>query len=297
MKKMKMTMLVALTMLTATGARAGSGVLDFSGFTITYHGDGQWAEGSKTDEYGGTMANTSYDLLLNIVPTTVPGGVRYASGNANFGVSVAPVLQSYGGNGTEAIHSSFSYTVQAKPGWQLSQVMAYQQQQGTWLQFNGGKASASGAGTVFADGGYFATKDSFLSKKQTVSFDGLASGTWRSSYFVDAFANGRVIKEVYRYDADGNQIGYSELVSVEDTYQPLTAMSGSFSQSLSAATTAAMQNAYVAGGPGDFYISAAAMQNIAPVPEPDTYGMMAAGFALFGVLARSRQRAASGGAR
>jgi hypothetical protein len=274
-----------------TTALAGPAVLEFEGFSITFEGSGQWnAPGDRTYDRSGLLANHMEDALGGAA-ITKEGGVMVNEGYATFGGANAFALQSYAGQGKDASHATFSYTVQAKPGWELSTVYARQAQSGTYFDFLGGTTSMSGAGTASASGGAFTYAESAMSKTPDSPAGSATTGTWSLAYAETAQGNGTTSVSIPVYDGKGRVTGYSVSYVVAGSYAtPLTAMTGSFNEELFASTTDCAQFAYASATGGAFTVGATAVRNISVVPEPEPYVMLAASLAVIGFAARRKQK-------
>jgi hypothetical protein len=290
---LKTGIVAVLALACALDARAATGVMEFEGFTITYDGNGLWDDpGNRTLERNGTFADQMTDALGGSA-VMKQGGVRYSEGYATFGAARPTALQSYAGQGNEALHSAFSYTVRAKPGWELSTVYARQTQTGTYLDFLGGTTSMSGAGTASASGGAFTYADSARSRSPDSPAGPVTTGTWSLAYAETAHGNGTTSVSIPVHDGNGRVTGYSVSYVVAGSYAaPLTAMTGSFTEELFASTTDCSQFAYASATDGAFYVGATAVRSISVVPEPKPYVMLAASLAVIGFAVRREQKKA-----
>jgi len=285
MNEWKNRMLAVVAMLAAGGAHAASGVLDFDGYTVHYTSSGQWdglpTYSQTTDQYRdyGRDAYTGQEY-------TLASGVDVNFGQAAFG---SPTPLDIGSHGT--LHSSFTYTIAAKPGWQLGQVSVSQYLEGTYLQTGGGAVVVDSQGSGSAQGGeVYTVHDASLTPE--VVLPSHTAGTWYATSLQSGRGNDLVWDILYTSDGrdkTGYQFtwGISERNITHD-FDPLTSLGASFSQTLSASTADGSWLHYNEGVYGQFFLSATALRNVSPVPEPDTYVLVAASLGVLGGLARRR---------
>ena len=290
MARWKNGLAAALVMLAAGSGHAASGVLDFDGFTISYTNSGEWnwagTFSQQTQPYrdGGLDAHTGQ-------PYTTATGVDGNYGDAVFGTARPFELASRGGQGSISLDASFTYTVAAKTGWQLSDVSAWYYHQGTYREAGGGAVVIDTRSNVSSQGGDTYRRGN-TSKTPTIVSPSETSGTW----YGDALhgGSGGELRYDIRYTGTGGEeTGYDAKWSIAhrdfaQNLDPMTSVSGSFSRTLSVTSTDASQLAFIDGVSGPFGISVLALRSVSPIPEPDTYVLVAASFGMMGCLARRR---------
>jgi hypothetical protein len=293
MKRLNKGWLAAAAMLVAAGAQASTGVLDFESFTITYETSGLWDQLDYTSDNSSIYRGGTYDNATGTLSGDT-SGVKFSNGYATFGNTYKGyVVGSYGGEGTVSLNANTTYSIQAKDGWQLQNISVSQGPTGRYAELNGGTVSFSTTGNATTVGGKPLITDTRINKTPDLTSPALTTGSFNVTDTRLAFGNGVTSSQQDIYDSNGNVTGYTSHVGLANNVTPLTAMNGSFSLALSATTNNPSQIAYIAGVSSGLAFNVNAIRAIAPVPEPESYAMFAAGFGAIGALARRRSKKAA----
>lgn len=244
MKKRLLTAAATSLLLFATSVQARQ--YDFLGFTLTWNGPSNWSVGVNR-ETGGSK------------PT--PNGPMQQFSNSFMLIAPVSVAERPGGSSTAS--QSFSYTLQAKPGWSFDSLQTSIRTGGNFDEYNGGTTAASTSSQFSQAGGGRVFTNEFPVVKNTYAINGLLrQGSWNSTY---------------GYGANGS------------LSSPLSGAEGSFNLMMTAGALPG-QAARIYDGIGTSFAinTAISAVPISPVPEPETYAMMLAGLAIITLVSKRK---------
>lgn len=289
--------LLAAALIPAAGAAVPTITYEFTGYTLTLGGLGFTS--NQTYDNSGSYVNSS--ILLGAEGggglVYVPGDTvaNYNSGRVSASFSSAGKASSVVNRIAAPVSSSFSWSVEAKDGWQLESVSSSYSANGYYYQNGGGFTPVTGSVTSSPTGG--TAPDPFLNRPAEVtrrvdSQDGdYAEGYWTFSGSSRLTGNRVEQRSGEIRGADGSLQGFSESFSLSSGVTPLTSVSGTAQWLASAAiseTAYSWADSFMQHYGGSFMLDAVAIQSVSPVPEPSTYAMMGFGLGLVGLIARRR---------
>lgn len=281
---MKLAVGLVASLFAASAANAA--VYDFTGFTITFDGP-DWSENS-TDGWSSQLDNFSYNWATGEYSST-PKGITQSQGQASFSKSALPTLEASGVGDNQSYTSSFFFAIQAKDGQQLSNANFSSYETGSHRQFKGGTVLGNGIITTAATEGIESQPWHAYWGGNDVSTPNLKSGNWVQYGSHHPKGNQADTSYEYFYDDDGSWNGYKYTYSLNDSYSPLTSLSGTGSLTFDLSTNGAKQIAFAEPTDGSIFLSATAVQ-VSPVPQPETYAMMLGGLAALGFAARRKSK-------
>jgi hypothetical protein len=290
MKRVKLATAIGIAFLTISTAHAA--VYDFDGFTISFNGT-DW----KSDDDYYTNNTISYDNTFNFTDgtsITTGGGVKSNTGMLEFKRAYFPTVDASGIGTNQSSTSTYSFTIQAKAGWEFNSVSASTYQAGEYSYPEAGRITTTGLGSFTvnrADGSGDPNTWNVVTSDVATS-PNLTSGTWQ--LYGNSSEYGNSFKPTEIYDSNGN---YARTFTSDNEHVPLTGASGSGTLTLSAPTNGLQQSSYAKHTDGWISIQVDALKftaPVSPVPEPETYLMLLVGLGTVGVILRRQKTKQAG---
>ena len=268
------SLVAGLALSAVSLAQAGQFIFDQDGFTVSIQG--------SSDAWNNVDAQ-SYDTIA--VNDEGPDGALPGTGllraHATYVASLTSgfELGAIPGAGTAQAFHGISYTVQAKPGWQIASVSLSGFVSGSYSEANGGTVATDGVSNVRFASGVQAGPGTLLDR---------TGGLYLVSLDQQVFGNHETTGLLTRHDAHGNPLDTITVHGIGTDYAPLTSVTGEVGAQLGVTSNDPLQSAFVDSFGGYIRLNVVGLAPLSPVPEPAPYAMLGACLGLIGVVARRR---------
>lgn len=268
--------IVAAALLVGSTAHAEQYTFDYEGFTVEFTGSSAWGR-----PIGG-HSNTGILDDIGAYDWTPGTGAQVSSTWFNLPTTVAPAISASGADATAVARSNFTYSIQTKPGWQLSAVSLQGYQWGSYTESQSGTASIFATGFATSNAGWYMSNYIGSSKNPpssnwAVVFDELLLG--------NAIECADTCADILGLPLIGHPYVFKQYS------EDVTEVSGHAEIEFRVSAGSTFGSASITSLPAELSLGISAFKPIvSPVPEPEPYVMMTASLGVIGFLLRRRSR-------
>jgi hypothetical protein len=180
-----------------------------------------------------------------------------------------------------------TYSIQAKPGWQIASVELTGSSSGTFIESQGGKIVVDGWNTMGNWG------DAGVGANVLTSSGGNVTGAWNQNYYHYFSGNPVINVTEDRYQQVGDSYLYAGSTwssSVSRENAAITNVIGFSNLNIYASTLSESQFASFNAAPGNINFQVQVARNISPVPEPQSYALLVSSLLLIAFLTRRNKK-------